>query len=419
MAINSNLTLLEKLNDIQNSIDSMEQILGKGLDQPYNCSNSGARKILYSTQKDHIVPIEGAEPAYNQTGYENRFGDLSSSIIQSYTDLKVVAIIPKFSFAPNHHYFMIFKDMNSNSYNVIERISYVHTTECYGYLYNNTFLDSLKIGDIIPAGSILRKSKSYDEYNNRQDGANLIAAYISTEKNKEDSVLIADEACEKLATSHIRKVVVIFNNNDIPLDLYDGQNAQEVLDKLPEEITNDDIDIESIITVNNNGNNIESIYSINNSYKSFPDIGEDIKDGILVSVRRENKEQFLFTQSYDRLSKIMMSDDKFTTKGKVVDINIYANDKELLNTFYNTQLKKYDDELFRFSADVVNTTAKIKEIDPNAKFEYDLEKLEFNSKRVIRQDQYVKDKDGKIFGNTIMEFIIVDKEPADVGETLQ
>ena len=40
MAINSNLTLLEKLNDIQNSIDSMEQILGKGLDQPYNCSNS-------------------------------------------------------------------------------------------------------------------------------------------------------------------------------------------------------------------------------------------------------------------------------------------------------------------------------------------------------------------------------------------
>ena len=69
----------------------------------------------------------------------------------------------------------------------------------------------------------------------------------------------------------------------------------------------------------------------------------------------------------------MMSDDKFTTKGKVVDINIYANDKELLNTFYNTQLKKYDDELFRFSADVANTTAKIKKIDPNAKFEYDLE----------------------------------------------
>ena len=91
-------------------------------------------------------------------------------------------------------------------------------------------------------------------------------------------------------------------------------------------------------------------------------------------------------------------------------ILVKANDEEI---------KKYDDELFRFSADVVNTTAKIKEIDPNAKFEYDLEKLEFNSKRVIRQDQYVKDKDGKIFGNTIMEFIIVDKEPADVGETLQ
>lgn len=419
MAINSNLTLLEKLNEIQDNIDSMEQILGKGLDQPYNCSNSGARKILYSTQKDHIVPIEGAEPAHNQTGYENRYGDLSSSIIQSYTDLQVMAIIPKFSFAPKHHYFIIFKDLNSNSYNVMERIHYVHTTESYGYLYNNTFLDSLKVGDVVPSGSVLRKSNSYDDYNNRQDGANLLVGYISTEKNKEDSVLIADEACEKLATPHIRKVVVIFNSNDIPLDLYDGQNTQEVLDKLPDEITNDDTEIESIICVNNHTGNIDNIYSINESYKSFPDIGEDIKDGILVSVRRENKEQFLFTQSYDRLAKIMMSDDKFTTKGKVVDINIYANDKELLKAFYNTQLKKYDDELFRFSADVVRAAERIQESDPNAYFEYDLEKLVFNSKRVVRGDQYVKDKDGKVFSNTIMEFIIVDKEPADVGETLQ
>lgn len=406
MAINSNLTLLEKLNDIQNNIDSMEQILGKGLDQPYNCSNSGARKILYSTQKDHIVPVEGAEPAYNQTGYENRYGDLSSSIIKTYQPLQVIAIIPKFSFAPKHDYFIIFKGADGK-YNAFERIHYVHTTECYGYLYNNEYLDSLRIGDIVPPDKIIRKSKSYDAYNNRQDGANLVCGYISTEKNKEDSVLLCDEAAEKLATTHLRRVAVIFNNNDIPLNLYD---TSAVLNALPEDMEEPDAIIN--ITGNINGD----IYSVNDTYKSFPDIGEDIKDGILVSVRRENREQFLFTQSYDRLSKIMMSDDKFTTKGKVIDINIYSNDKEILKSFYNIQLKKYDDEAFRFASEVVNITNQIKETDPNADFEYDLQKLTFNSKRIVRQDQFIKDKNGKVFGNTIMEFVIADREPVTVGD---
>lgn len=375
MPINSNLNLMDRLMEKQNSIGEMEEILGKGLDQPFNCSCSGARKLLYSTQKDHVVPVNKCEPPSVQTGYEIRYGDRSSSIIEAYADMTVVAIIPKFSFAPKQHYFIIVRAENG-TYDVLERTSYEHTTESFGYLYNNSYMDSLSPGDKIKKGDKIRKSNSYDSYGNRQDGVNLLCAYMATDKTMEDSVILSKSASEKLGTNLIRKVQIIINDNDIPLNMY-GEG-----------------DI----------------------YKSFPDIGEDIKDGIFCAIRRENKDQFLFTQSYDRLSEIMMSDDKFTLHGKVVDIDIRSNNQDILDSFYNTQLKKYDNELKRFSSEIIQTCEHIKSVEPTAHYSYNLDKLLFNSKRIMRGDQYIKDKEGKVFGNTIMDVIVVEEYPVSIGD---
>ena len=375
MAINSNLTLIERLNEIQNSIGSMEEILGKGLDQPFNCSNSGARKILYSTQKDHVVPVTGCSPAYVQTGFEIRFGERSSSIIKAKDDLEVVAIIPKFSFAPKQHYFVIFKNANGR-YDILERCSYEHTTEAYGYLYNNEFIDSLSPGDVIRDNSVIRKSKSFDTYGNRQDGVNLLCAYLATDKNTEDSVILSKSASKKLSTTLIRKLTIVINDNDIPLNLY-GDREQ---------------------------------------YKSFPDIGEEIKNGLFCAIRRENKDQFLFTQSYNMLSDIMMSDDKFTVHGKVIDINIRSNNKDILDSFYNGQLKKYNYEVERFASDIIQEINMIEMNDPNAVLEYNLKKMKFNSERIMRNDQYIKEKNGKVFTNTILEVIVAEEVPVDIGD---
>ena len=376
MPINSNLNLMDRLMEKQNSIGEMEEILGKGLDQPFNCSCSGARKLLYSTQKDQTVPVKNAEPPCVQTGYEIRFGSYSSSIIEAYDDMSVVAIIPKFSFAPKQHYYIIVRGSDS-VYDIIERVSYEHTTECFGYLYNNNYMDSLNVGDTIKKGDTIRKSNSYDEYGNRQDGVNLLCAYLATDKTMEDSVILSESASKKLSTTLIRKVQIIINDNDIPLNMYGDSNE---------------------------------------NYKSFPDIGEDINNGILCAIRRENKDQFLFTQSYDRLSEIMMSDDKFTLHGKVVDIDLYSNNQDILNSFYNTQLKKYDNELKRFTSEIIQVCNHIKEVEPTAKFGYDLQKILYNAERVARGDQYIKDKEGKVFGNTIMEFIIVEDYDVSIGD---
>lgn len=375
MAINSNLTLLERLEKIQDGVTYMEEILGKGLDQPFNCSNSGARKILYSTQKDHVVPVIGAQPPFVQTGYENKFGDKSSSIITAYQDMQVVAIIPKFSFAPNIHYFMIFKGENGK-YNVYERCSYEHTSETYGYLYDNKFVDSLNVGDTIYKGDTIRSSMSYDEYGNRQDGVNLICQYFATDKTMEDSVILSDEAAYALGTHLIKRVTILFNINDVPLNLYGDETT----------------------------------------YKSFPDIGEEVKKGITCGVRRENKEQFLYSLSYNRLNNVMMSDDKFTVRGKVVDIDIYSNNNESLDSFYNNQLKKYNEERKRFCSEVIQACETIKRNDPYAQFEYELEKLEFVSKQVVNGAQYIKEKNGKVFTGTIIDMIIIEEESVSIGD---
>lgn len=378
MAISSNnLNYTHILQDMEEQIKgNKEQILCKGLLQPFNISSSGARKILFSTQANHIIPISSPEVPFVSTGYENRFGDLASCILSSGAECEVLHIVPKFSFAPRQIYYIIVKDKNSNIYRVFERTSYDHTTESYGYLYNNTYMDSLSVGDTIPQETIIRKSNSYDDYGNREDGVNILCAYLATDKTMEDSVIFSKSGAAKMGTSLISEVNIILNDNDIPLNLYGDYESGE--------------------------------------YKSFPDIGEKIENGILCAIRRENREESLFTQSYAKLKEIMMSDDKFTREGIITDIDIKINNPALLEKFYNTQLGKYYMELKRFAQDLVNIRNEIITSNPDAQFDYELEKLFFNAGRILKGDQYTKD--GKKFTNATLTITVLKNEPLGEGD---
>ena len=59
MALSSNnLNLIEQLQEKEKEIgNNPEKVLAKGALQPFNNSSSGARKLLFSTQKNHIIPI--------------------------------------------------------------------------------------------------------------------------------------------------------------------------------------------------------------------------------------------------------------------------------------------------------------------------------------------------------------------------
>ena len=153
----------EDVNKEIERIQTKEQILGKTLMQPFTANNSGSRKTMFCIQIEHSLPLLKPEIPYIQTGYENRFGDYSSSIIKSDSNYEVVGKISKFTDRPDFHYYLLIRDTETNELGVLKRISYNHMTESYGYLYNNSAIDILKIGDTIEMDDVLRRSEAYDE----------------------------------------------------------------------------------------------------------------------------------------------------------------------------------------------------------------------------------------------------------------
>lgn len=369
----SNLNIIEDIRKRELEIPSMEHVYGKGLMMPLVSSNSGSRRIMFATQTEHMLMVMNSEPALFQTGYENEFGKHSSSFIVADQDYTVIAKIPKFSFNQDHHYYLIIRTENGE-YSVLERISYKHITETYGFLYNNKDMDKLKIGSKIPQGKVVHKSLAFDENNNRQDGVNLTTTYMACEHTKEDGIILSESAAKKLASPLIKKALIIINDNDMPLNIYgDGEN-----------------------------------------YKSFPNIGEYINRGLLCALRREKKEEMLFSQSYDRLSQIMISDETFKLKGKVIDINIYCNNPEsLTKSHYFNQLRFYHNEQTRFLTNFIEVVKPI--IESGAPCSYELQKLYYNSLKILEGGQYIKDRP---FSNTILEIVVLDESVVEVGDKI-
>jgi len=373
MAVNFNEAIEREVS----RISQKEQILGITLNQPFVGSNSGSRKIMYNIQAKQALPLLKPETAYIQTGFENRFGKESSSVIEAKTDYTVVGKVVKYLNNPNHQYYLILLDNRTNKLDVFQRISYVHTTETYGYLYDNSNVDILDVGDIVEEGDIMRQSTSFDEYGNHCEGVNLLATYIAMEDTMEDCMIISESARKKLGSPFLKTVTININDNDIPLNLHG----------------NDDY------------------------YKAFPEVGETIPGGLLCCIRRDNNDEALFTQSWDNLKRIMPSDEKVTIEGDVIDIEIHSNTPENLKERSSyQQLLMYYNERHRYLSDLVATvdncmiqhnctgmSDKLREI-------YEIAKKELADKKFM--------KDGKIYSGTIVEFTVVEYNYPNIGDKI-
>lgn len=374
---NSNLTLLNSIEEIDASLNIPEEILGKCLDQPFTPSNSGPRKILYSIQKEHIVPLVHPEVPLCQTGYEIRFGDESSSIIRIPEDMIVTHIVHKYSFARQQNYTVFAVSLDGQRCEIYKRTPYKHTTENHGYLFNNSYIDRLVPGEVMKQGDVIRKSTSYDEYNNRMDGTNLYCLYLATSRNTEDSAILSETCANyKMATPVIDKISIICNDNDIPLNLH-GKNGE---------------------------------------YKVIPNIGEYIEGGILYAQRRQNKEYAYFTESVEQMKNILISDDKYTVNGQVIDIDVYTNNTSLLQSYPQyAQIYKYHEESIRYYTEFVEAVNNIVATYPNIQLSYDLQKELSIAKDVIAGKQFIKDN---VYNNTIIEVTVVHHKPMNVGDKM-
>lgn len=360
---------------IQESIKDLPDenyMLGRTLMQPFKPANSGSRALMSSIHVEHLmVPTRGEVPII-QTGFETAFGKYSTSYIEADSDYKVVHRIDKFSFNKNHYY-LIVQDLRTGEYDVIERVTYKHNTESYGYMWNNSNLDKLKPGDIIHEDDPIKMSTGFDEYGNKMNGVNLLTMYLSCAQNMEDSIIISETAAKKLETNLIKNTSITINDNDILLNLY--------------------------------GNNGE--------YKTFPDIGEKIQNGIFCSIRRLENDNILYSLSQQRLRDIMISDRNILMDGFVADIDVYCNNIEALGeSTYNKQLYKYYQERINFCKQVYEFVGPIA---MNCKMSYALQKLYAICRDTILGKQFFKDKQ---FNNVIMEITVVQPLLMEPGDKL-
>ena len=366
-------TYVEKIKKSMETLTSKEQMLGKGLNMPNNATSSGARKIMHNTHQSHSLVLSCGEVPYIATGFENRFGDESSSIIKTNHRFEVIAKIPKFSYCPDHHYYLIVRSLDDDTLDIIERVSYKYVTEVYGYLYNNAIMDSYSIpGSVIEKDTVIRRSTGFDQFGNRTSGCNVNVAYMALDHNMEDSVIISERCSERLSAPLIRSVKIVINENDIPLNIY--------------------------------GNN--------DIYKVFPDIGEDVKDGILMAYRREKREEAIYTQSVQRLQETMMSDDKITVKGKIIDIELYCNNPEYISkSTYNQQFLAYYNDRLRVDQEIINAVGPY--IAVGYKMTYDLQKKFSIAKDELNGKKFI---DKKQFSNITIVFTVMENRKLGVGD---
>lgn len=382
MKTNTTLNLSKEIEKISKKYPKQELTLCKGLKQPFNNTNSGSRKIMQGIQMEQSTQLLNAEVPIISTGYETELGEHSSNFIKADRDYVVVGKINKFSKFPNHHYWLILFDKKNNYLDCIERVSYKHVSEFYGYLYNNSYLDSLDIDSPVLKGSVVKKPISFDEYDNKTDGINLTTMYIASEYVKEDPIVISESAAKRFECPLIDDVEIRINDNDILLNLYGERNQ----------------------------------------YKTFPDIGENIKRSVLCALRRELKdEEALFSQSWDRLKEIMMNDKKFIVDdGTVIDIDVYCNNPEKLETsMYNSQIKQYYDETIRFSKELVSIVKPYivtTDGEPTGvTMSYDLQKKFYTSEKVANGVEYIYDK---VFSNIIMHIYVLHVKPLHKGDKI-
>lgn len=261
---------------------------------------SSVRSSMCTKHTSQRVVIDNPEFPYIFTGAENEFGQRSSWNVKATDDYQLMRIFRKFSQFPQSTTAYIFKNLRTGKFicKIVKPCE--HLIEKYGFRMNNNMTNHLE-GDILPKGSIIAQSSSYVN-DNYCAGVNLRFAYAVLPELTEDALVISTDAAKMLEYSFVDIVDVTLKNNAFLLNRY-GDDEH---------------------------------------YKPFPDIGEEVKNDVLCSIRENS---YMSAASEARIPHI--NDKAKYSHGIVADIDIYTNvDLE------HEQLKYYHNEIRRWYSDI-------------------------------------------------------------------
>ena len=297
----------------------MHEMLGPTLMGFPDSCDSPRLNMLTQNLKQIVVPLR-SELARVTTGFEDQIGRHNKGYRRLEGTWEVKDIIYKFD--TNHIYTMVLYNEETDTYDMIQKVVVEELQEKFGYLYNTTMMDNLKVGDKIH-NDVLYKSTSYDEDMNYCLGKNANVMFVTDPITLEDSIGINEEFAKEVEFVEPDTATVQLNTNDILVNYYG------------------DFD----------------------HYQGFPNVGERVKNSFICALRRVNYNHLLYDFRADNIRTIKLEDKSYRASpgAMVYDIEVYCSDiTKIPDNIYYEQIRKYYEYNIEYARKITEAATWIK-----------------------------------------------------------
>lgn len=380
MAMREKYNLIQELEKKNKDLTGKKRLalVGQGDFPGGNNVMRGTMNIKHHTQ--HLT-IDDPEFPFFFDGKENIVGENSSFYFKADKDYEIIGICKKYNELMKGKsyialYFLYAKE--DDSYVLLERKEVEDLTENFGFNYKNEFLDNSEVGDIIPKDTMVCSSTSYDDYENVSIGINGRILYAVHPAVQDDAIILSRSFAKKGVINNVKTIKVPINQNTILLNRYGNENE----------------------------------------YQGLPNIGDNVKNGIVCATRTV-KETRMFSDLRDASLKHinLQTDNVFYADGEVIDINVYCNNNNIKQNKVNKQLLQYYIDCKWFYTEVYKTCKKIvnsgsKNIDSEIHrwMRLAINYLDTNSQWAFNNDN--------VFSDIMIEILIRKKEEIKIGRKI-
>lgn len=336
---------------------------------------NSSRVIMLASQMGHMVSIKDPEQPLVPTGFENVLAEYSPMLYRSEGDYEIVAKFMK----NEYNYVLIGYDKKRKEYHAWKRQELEEHFEGFSTRYDNSFIDSLEVGDRVNLGDYVKKSTNFDKHMNYRFGKNINVVYLVSPYVYEDGILAMNGVEEMFNTfrSHTKRVRLA--DNEILINWYGDKEH----------------------------------------YQGIPLIGEKTKKGYVCAVRKTDSVNAPRSLKNDRLRHIETSDRRCYGTGRVVDIDILTNKdlRKMPDTPANRIIRKLYEEqqdyyrkLFHYMEDIANGAD-----DGGYTYTDEFGIIAAEARDFVDASAFFADNSDNVYGTTEIVIHLMDEEKMMVG----
>lgn len=361
--------LIEKLQEADRKYAGSPALVGSsGMTfAPYNNST---RTNMLTSHMNQFLNILNPEFPFVFTGMENTAGRNSSGYKKTKSRIKIFRKVYKFENLVEHPYFyqMFYWDYDKKQYDVYERRCVEDLGQDFGYAMNNDAIDGYAEGMEVDSDVVMSKSNSYDDTMNYRYGRNWIVGYTFDPDEHEDAATISESVMRSCAQLGSTKKKFGWNENDVPLNIYGGDEE----------------------------------------YRPLPWIGETVS-GIVASSRPFIREQVY--NDFKRENLQTPGDDcrsiYINGRGTVVDYEIRFNNPDIKKDIFNAQLLQLFDSQNRYWKKIQETCIEIAK--SGKKYSHDVDLLYKKSTEFLERNEKRRWHNGtSVYGNVEIRMHIIE-----------